>query len=73
MHPQKGALAQLARVLDWQSRGHRFDSDMLHTKNQVFTKQFVKAFLSSVAKSVANFLTLIVSIPPTLSAYGGGF
>jgi hypothetical protein len=25
-----GALAQLARVLDWQSRGHRFDSDMLH-------------------------------------------
>jgi hypothetical protein len=25
-----GALAQLARVLDWQSRGHRFDSGMLH-------------------------------------------
>jgi hypothetical protein len=27
-----GALAQLARVLDWQSRGHRFDSGMLHKK-----------------------------------------
>ena len=27
-----GVLAQLARVLDWQSRGHRFDSDILHTK-----------------------------------------
>jgi hypothetical protein len=27
---QYGALAQLARVLDWQSRGHRFDSGMLH-------------------------------------------
>lgn len=25
-----GALAQLARAFDWQSRGHRFDSDMLH-------------------------------------------
>ena len=28
--PAFGALAQLARVLDWQSRGHRFDSGMLH-------------------------------------------
>ena len=25
-----GALAQLARVLDWQSRGHGFDSHTLH-------------------------------------------
>ena len=25
-----GALAQLARALDWQSKGHRFDSDTLH-------------------------------------------
>ena len=28
--PGIGALAQLARAFDWQSRGHRFDSDMLH-------------------------------------------
>ena len=28
-----GALAQLARAFDWQSRGHRFDSDMLHKNN----------------------------------------
>ena len=28
--PRIGALAQLARAFDWQSRGHRFDSDMLH-------------------------------------------
>ena len=29
-----GAVAQLARVLDWQSRGHGFDSRRLHkTKN----------------------------------------
>ena len=26
-----GALAQLARALRWQRRGHRFDSDMLHS------------------------------------------
>ena len=25
-----GGLAQLARAFDWQSRGHRFDSDILH-------------------------------------------
>lgn len=25
-----GVLAQLARVLDWQSRGHGFDSHTLH-------------------------------------------
>jgi hypothetical protein len=28
----KGGLAQLARVLAWQARGHRFESDILHTK-----------------------------------------
>ena len=28
-----GALAQLARAFDWQSRGQRFDSAMLHNKN----------------------------------------
>ena len=25
-----GGLAQLARAFDWQSKGHRFDSDILH-------------------------------------------
>ena len=25
-----GALAHLARALDWQSKGDRFESDMLH-------------------------------------------
>lgn len=32
-----GALAQLARAFDWQSRGHRFDSDMLHSNYQRVT------------------------------------
>ena len=27
-----GALAHLARALDWQSKGDRFESDMLHKK-----------------------------------------
>ncbi len=29
-----GGLAQLARAFDWQSKGHRFDSDILHIKNK---------------------------------------
>ncbi len=28
----EGGLAQLARAFDWQSKGHRFDSDILHPK-----------------------------------------
>ncbi len=32
-----GGLAQLARAFDWQSKGHRFDSDILHSENQDFT------------------------------------
>ena len=27
---ESGALAQLARALQWHCRGHRFESDMLH-------------------------------------------
>ena len=29
----EGELAQLARVPDWQSGGHRFDSGMLHLRS----------------------------------------
>ncbi len=29
-----GGLAQLAREFDWQSKGHRFDSDILHSDYQ---------------------------------------
>ena len=32
-----GGLAQLARAFDWQSKGHRFDSDILHFDYQDFT------------------------------------
>ena len=28
-----GVLAQLARAFDWQSKGHRFDSVILHKKS----------------------------------------
>ncbi len=31
-----GDVAQLARALDWQSRGRRFESDLLHNKKQHF-------------------------------------
>jgi hypothetical protein len=32
-----GGLAQLARAFDWQSRGHGFDSHILHPENQRVT------------------------------------
>ena len=31
----KGGLAQLARAFDWQSKGHRFDSDILHIERLI--------------------------------------
>ena len=63
LHPQKGALAQLARVLDWQSRGHRFDSDMLHLEEQAFRKIFRKAcFLQENNNLLAKKQKKIVSL-----------
>ena len=35
--PSIGGLAQLARAFDWQSKGHRFDSDILHSEYQRVT------------------------------------
>jgi hypothetical protein len=32
-----GDVAQLARVLDWQSRGRGFESHLLHVVNQALT------------------------------------
>ena len=32
-----GDVAQLARALDWQSRGRRFESALLHSKTEGFT------------------------------------
>lgn len=37
LQPNRGGLAQLARALAWHARGHRFDSDILHSDNQGFT------------------------------------
>ena len=34
----KGDVAQLARALDWQSRGRRFESDLLHSNNKAFKR-----------------------------------
>ncbi len=35
-----GDVAQLARALDWQSRGRRFESALLHLKGFQFWKPF---------------------------------
>ena len=45
--PRIGALAQLARAFDWQSRGHRFDSDMLHDQAEKGTLPHGGVFLWS--------------------------
>ena len=37
LNKNPGGLAQLARAFDWQSKGHRFDSDILHTNYQAVT------------------------------------
>ena len=34
---KNGELAQLARALGWQPRGHRFESDILHYTNHLIT------------------------------------
>ena len=39
-----GDVAQLARALDWQSRGRGFESHLLHSKNQALTSLDVGAF-----------------------------
>ncbi len=42
----KGGLAQLARAFDWQSKGHRFDSDILHLIiKELQALKFVTLFL----------------------------
>ena len=38
-----GGLAQLARAFDWQSKGHRFDSDILHKLKELY--RFTALFL----------------------------
>ena len=38
---KKGALAHLARALDWQSKGDRFESDMLHIVKRLYGRFFV--------------------------------
>ncbi len=40
-----GALAQLARAFDWQSRGREFDSHTLHKENQALVRKLASAFL----------------------------
>jgi hypothetical protein len=43
-----GALAQLARVPDWQSGGHEFDPRTLHLENQGFKHSEGDAFFIQV-------------------------
>ena len=40
-----GGLAQLARALDLHSRGHRFDSDILHDFTRFFFDLVLETFI----------------------------
>ena len=46
-HLKKGDVAQLARALDWQSRGRRFEPDLLHIENQPLTSYVGGFFIIS--------------------------
>ena len=56
----KGVLAQLAGAFDWQSRGHRFDSDILHDDYQRVIGRcsinffFLQAICGSMLNIVGN-------------------
>ncbi len=54
-HNNPGGLAQLARALPWHGRGHRFDSDILHTKAPF------GAFLFGLAQRVPALLRAAMS------------
>ena len=38
---KKGALAHLARALDWQSKGDEFESRMLHNQHIIYVDFFI--------------------------------
>ena len=58
-----GGLAQLARAFDWQSRGHRFDSDILHKNKKAFTFYCVNAFFFEFCNSEIILLHLNLTKP----------
>lgn len=45
-----GGLAQLARAFDWQSKGHRFESGILHMQKRVLYYSIGHAFFIHVGR-----------------------
>ncbi len=43
-----GELAQLARALRWQRRGHRFEPGILHLKPMLLQRWFFYTFFSAI-------------------------
>ena len=60
-----GALAHLARALDWQSKGDRFESDMLHKKAATGPLLFflIPGFREAVSPGLLWHQVLAVSVP----------
>ena len=58
LHPisrvNHGVLAQVARAFDWQSKGHRFDSDILHQEGRYETAFFLIWGISSSGRAFGS-------------------
>ena len=61
----KGALAQLARALDWQSKGQGFDSPMLHQRVSEMVPFFIYSTFDGTTKTgiVAFFISPLLTLP----------
>src|SRR5690554_2224808 len=60
---RNGGLAQLARALAWQARGHRFDSDNLHgsKKNPAKRRVFLYQFLSQTNQPIFSLTSWCIA------------
>ena len=64
-----GVLAQVARAFDWQSKGHEFDSHILHKRRVLKTLLFVYyASLQSINYVNNYFLPCILPINVSVKA-----
>src|SRR5690554_3014825 len=63
---RNGGLAQLARALAWQARGHRFDSDNLHSLTSRLCQNDVGGFFYDFIYRCAgrSSKTTIIPAPP---------
>ncbi len=62
MQTEIGVLAHLARAFDWQSKGNRFDSDILH-KAVLTTAFFIKGVVAHLVEHLVRNQKVVGSSP----------